>query len=272
MSPRRTTGRQILRSAALVIAVGVFGVLPTACGGDDTGELGSSAPRPDDWPAAPAEEWTVPLGSPPVVTSGSGPFRFVATQADGTSPVAWDPCRPIHYVVNPKDGPADGNELVEDAVARTAAATGLTFSYDGTTDEHWTRTRDRFQPDRYGDRWAPVLITWAHESAAPVLAGSVAGQGGSSAVRPPGSEDFVFVSGSIVLDASLAETALTEPGRTAVRALIQHELGHVVGLDHVDDPTQLMHTESLPEQNTDWGPGDLEGLSLLGGGDCFPDV
>ena len=214
----------------------------------------------------------MPIGTPPPAPDGQGPYEFVARQPDGTTPVAWDPCRPIHVVVNPTGGPANQRELIDEALARTSAATGLQFVDDGTTDETWSRERERFQPDRYGDRWAPVLITWAHEEAAPVLRGPVAGQGGASGVRLPGDEEFVYVSGSIVLDAVLATAAETEPGATAVRALIQHELGHVVGLDHVDDPAELMHTESLPESNLDWGPGDLEGLARLGAGSCFPTV
>ena len=36
-----------------------------------------------------------------------------------------------------------------------------------------------FQPDRYGDQWAPVLIAWTDESVITDLAGDVAGVGGA---------------------------------------------------------------------------------------------
>jgi len=44
-------------------------------------------------------------------------------------------------------------------------------------------------------------------------------------------------------------------------------LGHLVGLDHVDDPTQLMHVVSPV---FDLGPGDRAGLARLGAGPCVP--
>lgn len=47
-----------------------------------------------------------------------------------------------------------------------------------------------------------------------------------------------------------------------------HELAHVVGLDHVDDPTQLMYAENSGQ--LDFGAGDRAGLALLGTGECVP--
>ena len=81
------------------------------------------------------------------------------------------------------------------------------------------------------------------------------------------------MSGGLVLDASDLGVMLNEPGGTeAVRAVIQHELGHVMGLDHVSDPRELMYTEGSPAQTTNWGPGDRRGLHELGSGACFPSV
>jgi hypothetical protein len=213
-----------------------------------------------------------PLGSPPPLPAEDGPYEFVATQPGGDEPVAWDPCRPIRYVVNPAGAPPGGDALAEEAVARTASATGLRFEYAGTTDEAWTDEREAYLPDRYGERWAPVLIAWSDESSSPDLAGSVAGVGGPSSVRTADGRS-VHVSGSVVLDAPDLERILAAPGGPdAVRAVIQHELGHVVGLDHVADRAQLMYTENTDEQTSDWGAGDLRGLHALGSGDCFPDL
>ena len=101
------------------------------------------------------------------------------------------------------------------------------------------------------------------------MAGGVAGVGGSSyTVSGVGS---VYVSGEVVLDGpqlSGDATATGNDGETT--AVIEHELGHLVGLDHVNDPTQLMNPTS-DGQVLDFAAGDLQGLDQLGRGRCHPE-
>lgn len=106
----------------------------------------------------------------------------------------------------------------------------------------------------------------------PGLAGNVAGMGGGIARSVPNDAALTMgvVSGNVVLDAADLSNAMLQPGGVdGVRAVIQHELGHMVGLDHVADPTQLMYSESSV---VDWGDGDLAGLNALGSGPCLPDL
>lgn len=51
--------------------------------------------------------------------------------------------------------------------------------------------------------------------------------------------------------------------------MILHELGHLVGLDHVDDETQLMYPHAAKQRG--FAAGDLRGLHELGLGACFRD-
>lgn len=211
-----------------------------------------------------------PLGRPAPAPSGDGSFAFVATQDGTDEPVAYDPCRPIHLVVNTRTAPPEGDALLREAVARVSAATGLQFVIDGETGEMPARGRSPYQPDRYPGRWAPVLVAWSDGTESPGLDGAIAGEAGSAWFELPAGA--VYVSGSVLLDGpDLADIVQSRGGRAVARGIIQHELGHLVGLDHVPDPTELMYAETVPDV-VDFGTGDRQGLAELGTGRCFPEI
>lgn len=227
----------------------------------------SNTARPTPTPGAGS-----PLGEPPALPTQSGKYKFIAMQPGGDAPVTYDPCRPIHYVVNASNQPPGGQQLLTQAFTRLTAATGLKFISDGSTSETPGERRDAFQPDRYGDKWAPVVIWWATPDTAPRLSGAVAGYAASTSIdtgqvlRAP---IRTFVSGIVVLDGpqlAMVETS-SRAGPAGARSVILHELGHLVGLDHVADPTQIMNPESSG-QVTAYAAGDLRGLNELGRGTC----
>ncbi|MFC4614222.1 matrixin family metalloprotease [Cellulomonas algicola] len=220
-------------------------------------------------PPAGLEESGDPIGQPPSLAQVSRSYAYLQTQADGRTPVAWSPCRPVHYVVRPDGEPPGGRAVIDEAAARLSRATGLVIVADGETDEQPSEDRAPYQPDRYGDRWAPVLVSWSDESEDARLAGGVAGVAGPVALEADG-RPSVAVSGSVSLDAAQLGAMLEEPdGHAMARAVAMHELAHVVGLGHVDDPTQLMAPSTDPSV-TDFQAGDLTGLALLGSGPCAP--
>ncbi|WP_240619402.1 matrixin family metalloprotease [Blastococcus sp. TF02-8] len=229
-----------------------------------------SAPaRPTDRPAPGG--LVVPLGRPAAPPPGGGPHAFTALQDDGVTPVAYDPCRTIHYVLRPDAAPPGGEELVHAAVRRVSEVTGLRFAFDGYTDEPLADDRPVYQPERYGDRWAPVLVGWQTEAENPALTGDVVGQAGSSAVSL-GDGPKVFVTGTVGLDAGqLPEILDGRDGMSVVRGIVLHELGHLVGLAHVDDEAELMYPEAR-RAVADFADGDLTGLAALGAGPCVPDL
>ena len=143
--------------------------------------------------------------------------------------------------------------------------------YDGATSEGPFRERLSYQPNRYGDRWAPVLVSWVTAKENPVMASAVTGEGGSSAFGFPGGPR-AYVSGAVELDAAKLTSELKRPdGKRVVRAVVLHELGHLVGLDHVSAANQLMYPQIQPGV-TDFGTGDLTGLAALGRGTCMPNL
>jgi hypothetical protein len=204
-----------------------------------------------------------------VVAFPSDSRRFLNLQADGVTPVAWDPCRPVHYVVRPDGAPANGDRLLDEAVARVSAVTGLRFVDDGTTDEAPSSDRPSYQPGRYGDRWVPVLVAWQTGQENPRFVSEAWGMAGPGATGLRGGPQ-VYVSGQVMLDSDHLSRLATEAGGVdLVRGVIEHELGHLVGLDHVDDPVELMFPGANPVI-TQYGPGDLTGLAELGRGTCEP--
>jgi hypothetical protein len=190
----------------------------------------------------------------------SGQYRFLAAVAG--EPLRWNPCQPIHYVVNLGSAPAGSLDDVQAAVLRVAGVTGITFAYDGLSDEPASRDRDLVQPERYGDRWAPVLIAWVdprtsdfdfqpdgHDAAA------------IASPFPAPNGEGVFVTGIVVLNAADPNPpGYTLPGDQG--PVLLHELAHILGLGHVKRQGELM--EPYGGGMTDYGPGDLEGLSRLG--------
>lgn len=223
------------------------------------------------FPPPPEDLADVPLGEPLQPDHPSPAFEFTTLQADGARPVAYDPCRPIQVVINPRTSPPEGRELVDAAIAEVSRVTGLRFVVESVTDEPPTHPRPPLQEERYGNRWAPVLIAWSDPAESEVLSGDVAGVAGSQAMSRR-SDELVYVTGTVVLDGPQFEEILARPdGYSAARAVVVHELGHLVGLDHIEAESELMHPEGRVDV-TDFGPGDLTGLAELGAGVCQPDL
>jgi len=227
-----------------------------------------------DHPTPGREEASAPLGRPAPVTVKSRAYAFTATGKD-KRPAAYDPCRPIHYVTRAANQPAEGPQLVKEAIAAVSRATGLVFINDGATTEAPAPKHKSYQPARYGDRWAPVLIAWETSAEEPrftnyAVGTNVMGLGGSGTISRAGSE-VTYVSGQLELNGPAMQSLIFREGLAPARGVIEHELGHVVGLGHVQDPSQLMNPEGVRGVSS-YQAGDLTGLSILGQGACRPEV
>lgn len=185
----------------------------------------------------------------------------------------WEPCRPIRYVIRHGDEPRTYDRMLKSAIAEVSRATGLEFIAEGSTAEipPYDGARRAYQPSTYGDRWAPVLIAWSNSGENPRLVGATEGVAGPI---PWGSDSnpMRYVSGQVSYNVDGLNILRRQPdGVAMVRTVLLHELGHLVGLAHVHDTTQVMNASVGPGAPSHFAGGDLTGLAELGTGPCFAD-
>lgn len=262
-----------------------------------SGPPGDVPPRPDlppprrrrrRWPIAAALALVVAVGlaqlGAPAILDGArralerprGEFAFLGRSPEG--PYRWNPCQPITYEVNLTNAPPGALADVREAVRRVSEATGIRFIELGTT----TRSVDMqigraFQSRAPGEpRFYPVLIDWVPHEHFDFVVDTHRAAAFAIPYRGFGALARTYVSGVVAMDAGED----LPPGfgeRYSRGVVLMHELGHVMGLDHVGSPHELMwapdvSSSQVPDlAQTDWGPGDLEGLRRLGrDAGCLP--
>ena len=202
--------------------------------------------------------------APASAAAGWGPSWVDAEGRAGR----WDPCTPIRYVVNPAYAPQQGRADLAEALRRISAVSGQQFVDAGDTDELPSLGREAYQPDRYGEQWAPLLVAWADPATTDVgIGGGTKGVALTTAV--PGATGPSILTGQVVLDAVQRLSSGFGPGSTEGEVLL-HELAHAMGLGHVDDPTQVMYYRTTNSESQ-FGAGDRAGLAALGAASgCLP--
>ena len=147
----------------------------------------------------------------------------------------------LSWRIEAQGGPVDA-ETLRDILQSAAAA----WSADGSVG---------FRPARAGEP-ADVTVSWHRAADDPCR---LFGYGvGIAHTGPVGPGNFVH------LDAARTWPVGGGELHGSLESAVAHELGHVLGLDHAEDPTTLMHPDTHVAAPA---AGDLAGLhSLYGGG------
>jgi hypothetical protein len=248
---------------ACVLAV-VLGVLATGALLRDPSDV---SPRAADSPSATASSLPTlsPSAAPTRRPKVDGTFRFI--ERVGGEPVRWDPCDPISYAVNTAGASSSIRSDLRAALARVTHATGIEFESVGATDETFFRAYNRM---RYRGviRKAELIIIWVDHDDYQAILRRLQDPRPSIAFAKTMAGLYAdrdqYFGGIIVMDAD----ATLGPGFGSTYAhgsVLLHELGHIMGLDHVKDPDQLMYSGRHPNFGLHgFAAGDLEGLRRLG--------
>lgn len=211
---------------------------------------------------------------PLVDVKNKGSFEWLE---GGKKPKAlWDPCRTIYWVVNPENEPEIARQMMADAFSEVSARTGLKFEFFGETTENFNSNRspvNSFYP-KLESSWSPVIVTYlkgeqfedaARESVEKDPEDVAAFAGPDSSYDR--NDKLVYVSGNVTISSDWFSQSMNDWGGLETKGVFLHELGHLVGLDHVSDSRELMYEENTGQKK--FGPGDKQGLALAGQSQCL---
>jgi predicted Zn-dependent protease len=170
-------------------------------------------------------------------------------------PVTYSPCEKWAVSINTFSAPPGYRSAVKAVIAEIRNLTGLKLVLGDDTDEVPTEDRRVYQPELYGDRPAPILIGWI--DAEPSF---VSGHDGSNVIVTEDGEQ-TYLSGMIRLN---ADGVLTED---ELRAVLLHEMAHVVGLADSADEGSIMFGD--PRGAGGFSDEQRKALKVLGNGKCI---
>lgn len=198
----------------------------------------------------------------PAAEAPDGAHAFeVPLRADGTY-ARFNPCRPVRVVANLTHAPDSAGDAIVDSLDKLVAAMGTEWIYEGETDEqldHGRQGRPAMSREVPG-RPAPVLITWPEE-----WPSSWTGHDALAYAQSQMLDDEEIVTGSVRVNPEV------DWDHDRLVWVLLHELGHVAGLGHSEDPDQVMfRTVADVPGHPDFRDGDRAGLAQLGrAAGCF---
>lgn len=233
------------------------------------------------------------VAGPGIGTSAAsnGTDDYALSRLNDGSPAGWLPCRTVTWGLAADGAGAAAASDVHHAIALAAEVTGLRFVYVGQSPV--VPQRSWLAAGGWPADAPDLVVAWAvrptdagrdgSAASAPVSdlltgGGEAAVGGWSAAYAPAGDGEAArghIRHGYVVVDAlsdeqfapsfEHADSGLLASRRPLRGRLLLHELGHALGLAHVDDEDQVMHPE-IGSGEARWSLGDRSGLELLSGG------
>ena len=191
--------------------------------------------------------------SPP---AKSGPYAFMC-EVDG-EPIRWRASGPLRYLLRQAAAPPNGVDIVRRCLQQLADATGLLFEFGGTVPGIPEGALDE----------NTLVVAWAFDDEFEAhreqhgLPERAIGFGGPRWVLGSGSQPRL-IAGMAVLNTEMALPPTADGGATH-GAVLLHELGHAMNLDHVTSDEEIMYPVATRRSSGRWGPGDRMGLFLIG--------
>ncbi|MFI7588648.1 hypothetical protein ACIB24_16375 [Spongisporangium articulatum] len=209
------------------------------------------------------------LGGSQQVAATSYRTMSVTLKDGSTSQVRWNACqKTITYAVNlagVKSGAkADTLRMVRKGFAKLAAINGISYTYKGTTSFVPTKENLAASP-------AEIVVAVVNKGRTDFsFAKDTLGVGGvlwNSWTTSSGGTGVAAVRGYAILNASSLPGLKKGFGEGTTQGnLLLHELGHVMGLEHVQTTKNLMDPELTKYAPNAYGPGDKAGLVALADG------
>lgn len=189
--------------------------------------------------------------------------EFAAYSRNGLKYFGWRPCDSITYAVNTERATTVQIDAMNTAIQQVEAASGFDFILLG--DVNGSLNKDSIDANVPGVGQAMAVIAFSDSTATPILGGNVIGIGGigagsGDAVEKDGLLAWIVRGGFALADID----DVTDP--SDITATFTHELGHMIGLDHVNAGGELMRPV-LTDQNS-YGNGDKNGLYNIGQPQC----
>ncbi|MEL6893307.1 MAG: hypothetical protein AAFP84_17070 [Actinomycetota bacterium] len=178
--------------------------------------------------------------------------------------VAWDACQPIRYALNVDLATDEQIEVLIASIEEVEEWTGIDFQFAGVTSGGLNVADEvvnpeaaspplPFQylpPDDDGSGPVDVVIGYSDPSRTIELSGGVVGVGGSLRTAFDGTGRADAARGFALID--LDELAVGSPAAqlASLQSTTTHELGHMVGLGHVDEGLSVVDRQGLEAPGT----------------------